>query len=394
MSKTKKIMLIIALLFLNIVEQAASVITATIPGMAKTFSNVSLTNVEMLTTIVSMFVTVFVLVSGVIVKKIGQKQTALLGITIAAVSSIIPAFSNSYIIVLISRGVLGIGIGLANPLAISLIGTFFQGDERARLMGWRSAIAGVGTSLMTYLAGQLLKISWHASYLVYLLFVPAVILFVIFVPSPEKEGYIEEQTETKEDGQKSVKIQKSKPLLIALMFLMFMAMVSFMILAVKLPTFLVQNKIGTASQSATAWSIHNLAGLLGGMCFGYLYKHLKGYLLPMGLALVGVGFVMIGFSKTMTIIYLLNILTGFAASNVTPYIFNRISEVALPQNAPFYTSLALVGSNFGSFISPYAGSLIGKTGKLAIINAGVILLVLAIITTVTAFRRMRLAQQD
>ncbi|MEB3363519.1 hypothetical protein SDC49_07550 [Lactobacillus sp. R2/2] len=67
--KTRKIMLIIALLFLNIVEQAASVITATIPGMAKTFSNVSLTNVEMLTTIVSMFVTVFVLVSGVIVKK-------------------------------------------------------------------------------------------------------------------------------------------------------------------------------------------------------------------------------------------------------------------------------------------------------------------------------------
>ncbi|MCT6890806.1 MAG: MFS transporter, partial [Lactobacillus sp.] len=64
LSKTRKIMLIIALLFLNIVEQAASVITATIPGMAKTFSNVSLTNVEMLTTIVSMFVTVFVLVSG------------------------------------------------------------------------------------------------------------------------------------------------------------------------------------------------------------------------------------------------------------------------------------------------------------------------------------------
>lgn len=124
MIKTRKIMLIIALLFLNIVEQAASVITATIPGMAKTFSNVSLTNVEMLTTIVSMFVTVFVLVSGVIVKKIGQKQTALLGMVIAAVSSIVPAFSNSYMVVLVSRAVLGIGIGLANPLAISLIGPF------------------------------------------------------------------------------------------------------------------------------------------------------------------------------------------------------------------------------------------------------------------------------
>lgn len=56
MIKTKKIMLIITLLFLNIVEQAASVITATIPIMAKTFSNVSLTNVEMIIIIFSMFV--------------------------------------------------------------------------------------------------------------------------------------------------------------------------------------------------------------------------------------------------------------------------------------------------------------------------------------------------
>ena len=389
MSKTRKIMLIIALLFLNIVEQAASVITATIPGMAKTFSNVSLTNVEMLTTIVSMFVTVFVLVSGVIVKKIGQKQTALLGMVIAAVSSIVPAFSNSYMVVLISRAVLGIGIGLANPLAISLIGTFFKGDERAKLMGWRSAVAGVGTSLMTYFAGQLLKISWHASYLVYLLFIPAVILFVIFVPVPEKEGYIDEESNTETDGKKSGQSQTGKGLLITLMFLMFMAMVCFMILSVKLPTFLVQNKIGTAPQAATAWSIHNLAGLLGGMCFGYLYKHLRQYLLPAGLALVGLGFIMIGFTKVMGIIYLLNILTGFAASNVTPYIFNRISEVALPQNAPFYTSLALVGSNFGSFISPYAGSFIGKTGKFAIINAGIILIILAVITLVAAFRKVK-----
>ena len=100
---------------------------------------------------------------------------------------------------------------------------------------------------------------------------------------------------------------------------------------------------------------------------------------------------MIGFTNVMGVIYLLNILTGFAASNVTPYIFNRISEVALPQNAPFYTSLALVGSNFGSFISPYAGSFIGKTGKFAIINAGIILVILAVITLVAAFRKVRTA---
>jgi MFS family permease len=146
----KNALIIIALLSLNIVEQAASVITGTIPGMAKTFSSESLVNIELITTVVSVFVTVFVLVSGFVVRKIGQKQTAVLGLAIATVSSIVPAFSTNFTVILVSRAILGVGIGLANPLAISLIGVFFFGDERAKLMGWRSAIAGVGTSLMTY----------------------------------------------------------------------------------------------------------------------------------------------------------------------------------------------------------------------------------------------------
>lgn len=90
--------------------------------------------------------------------------------------------------IMASRAILGVGIGLANPLAVSLIGEFFEGELLANLMGWRTAVAGIGTSLMTLVAGQLLNISWHASYLVYLLFIPTLVFFIFFVPSPEKFG--------------------------------------------------------------------------------------------------------------------------------------------------------------------------------------------------------------
>ncbi|OTN91554.1 MFS transporter [Enterococcus faecium] len=142
-------MLIISLLALNIVEQAASVISSTIPQMAQAFPEESQVQIELVTTVVSVFITIFVLISGFITNKIGQKNTAVLGIAIAAVSSIIPAFSNNFQMIMVSRAVLGIGIGLANPLAVSLIGEFFEGDLLANLMGWRTAVAGIGTSLMT-----------------------------------------------------------------------------------------------------------------------------------------------------------------------------------------------------------------------------------------------------
>ena len=384
----RNILIIIALLSLNIVEQAASVITGTIPGMAKTFSNVSLVNIELVTTVVSVFVTVFVLVSGFVVKKIGQKQTAVLGLAIASVSSIIPAVSNNFTVILISRAVLGIGIGLANPLAISLIGVFFFGDERAKLMGWRSAIAGVGTSLMTYFAGQLLNISWHAAYWVYLLFVPTLLLFIFFVPDPEKSGAVERQEieqekelqVAKEKGKKHRK--DSKGLIASLAMLTFLILIAIMVFAIKLPTYFVDNKIGTATQASTAWSIYNFASVVGGILFGYCYKILRKFILPLGLILSGIGMVLVSWVKSVDIIYMLCVVMGIVGAMIIPYIFNRISEISSPKKAPLYTSIALVGSNLGSFLSPYAGKILGNSGNLAIMNSGLLLVVLSIVTLI------------
>lgn len=385
-SSFRNILIIIALLSLNIVEQAASVITGTIPGMSKDFSNVSLVNIELITTVVSVFVTVFVLVSGFVVRKIGQKQTAVLGLVIASVSSVIPAFSTNFTVILVSRAVLGIGIGLANPLAISLIGVFFFGDERAKLMGWRSAIAGIGTSLMTYFAGQLLNINWHAAYWVYLLFIPTLLLFIFFVPDPEKNGAVELQEEEQQKELataqgKGVSVQKDSKLLVTtLAILTFLILIAIMVLAIKLPTYFVEEKIGTATQASNAWSIYNFASVAGGILFGYCYKIMHKYILPMGLVLSGLGMTLISMVKTVDLIYILCVMMGIVGAMIIPYIFNRISETSSPKKAPLYTSIALVGSNLGAFISPYAGEILGESSKTAILNAGFLMVILAIIS--------------
>lgn len=381
MSKFQKVMLIIALLSLNVVEQAASVVNATIPGMAKSFPQESLVNIELVTTVVSIFVTIFVLVSGVVVRYIGQKQTAILGLVIATVSSIIPAFSTSFTIIFISRAVLGIGIGLANPLAISLIGSFFTGNTRAKLLGWRSAIAGVGTSIMTYLAGQLLVISWHAAYWVYLLFVPTLLLFIFFVPDPKQDS--SEQNETTTGDVTSKTPTHNSPVLITLLTLLIFAFLSAgMILAIKLPTYFVDYKIGTATQASNAWSMYNIANVVGGVLFGYVYQYLKRYILPLGLMLYGLGIFLTSFTRSLSLIYALCFATGIFGALVIPYIFNKISDSFSADKVPFYTSIALVGSNLGSFLAPYSGQIMGKTAVTAIFNAGLFIVILAVIILV------------
>lgn len=368
-SKFHSWLIIIALLSLNIVEQAASVINATIPGMAKSFPNETLVNIELVTTVVSIFVTIFVLISGVIVKWIGQKRTAILGLVIASASSIIPAIVNNFTAILVSRAILGIGIGLANPLAISLIGVFFYGDQRAKLMGWRSAIAGIGTAAMTFVAGQLLVFSWHAAYWVYLLFIPTLVLFIFVVPDPEKSGALQRQEAEQEKEMAKAAKQgnevKKNPigLIILLTLLTFFTLIAMMVVAV------------------------NLATVVGGFLFGPIYKKLGKYVLPLGLLSAGICVVIVPFASSLWLVYTVSIIDGIAGSLIIPYIFNRISEVSSAKKAPLFTSIALVGSNLGAFMAPYAGELLGMgtNAGLAIMNAGIINIILAIVSLAVIF---------
>lgn len=384
-SKFKKVMLIVSLLALNIVEQAASVISATIPQMAKSFPGHSQVQIELITTIVSMFVTIFVLVSGLIVNKLGQKTTAVLGIAIAAVSSIIPAFSNSFNMIMVSRAILGVGIGLANPLAVSLIGEFFEGDFLAHLMGWRAAASGIGTSLMTLLAGQLLKISWHAAYLVYLLFVPTLIFFIFFVPDPEKAG-IKKEAATENDQAAPAEETAEKHARAKVVFyaaVLFAYFSSVMVGMVKLATMYVENGVGTPSQASTVFACLNFAQLLGGLVFGLLYKFLKSKILPLGILLSGLTLVGMAMTTSNSAMIALGIASGFCGGASIPYIFTRVSQLSVTKTAPMNNALVLVGSNIGSFLAPYTASLLDKTAATSIRNAGFALIVISVIVLVS-----------
>lgn len=373
MGKARTVLLIIALLSLNIVEQAASAISATIPAMAESFPNKSLVQIELTTTIVSMFVTIFVLVSGFLTKKYGQKTIAVIGLAIASIASIIPMFVNNFNVILISRAILGIGIGLANPLAISLIGEFFTGKTLANLMGWRSAIAGVGVSAMTFLAGQFLRYNWHLSYAVYLLFVPTLILFIFFVPSPEKYG-LKKEDEIIEDNQ----VKHSKLPVIALALILLLYFPCIMMLTLKLATFFVENHIGSAVDASTILSISGIAQLLGGACFGLFYRFLKENLFPLSILITGICVIGVAMLSSLTSITILVIIFSFCGGLAIPYIFVKVSDYSSTKEAPLNNGICLVGSNMGSFLTPYVGTFFGSTAQDSIFNSGIAIIILAI----------------
>lgn len=149
-----------SLLSISILLMSHLAISPIIPNLYNFYhasnSNIGLASVESLATIPAMMITIFVLLSNGVIKFIGKKNTVLLGLLLIFIFGIVPAFTTNFKVVLISRLLLGAGIGLFNSLSISMISDFFDEEHRGTMIGLRTAFLNIGKALTTFISGYLL----------------------------------------------------------------------------------------------------------------------------------------------------------------------------------------------------------------------------------------------
>ena len=385
-----KKMMKFSLLSVSLILTSAGAVTSAIPSMSATYVTRSLSAVELLTTAPSFMVTIFVLISSFIARKIGQKQTVIIGLVIASICGILPLFSQSYSIVLASRAGLGIGFGLINSLAVSMIAAFYHGDERASMIGFQSAFQGFGAALMTFVAGQLVQFGWQYTFLVYAISLPILILFVLFVPRPET-------TEIQVQGTASARqVIKTNPKMISISYGIFLLLiiVVYNAVSIKLATVLTTYSLGDETNAANILTIMQLASMAAGVCFGWLQAKAHRYMLTLSLLLMGIGFVLIASAMNLYVIGFGAILTGISFSLFIPYLFNQVSIQAPKHTESFNTSILLVGANLGTFIAPY-GLLflsfvsLGSKTLAVFVNGSTLLLISALVSVLVVYRTNR-----
>src|SRR6187431_579891 len=85
----------------------------------------------------------FLLLGGRAADLIGRRRLFLIGIALFSAASAANALANSGEVLIIARGVQGLGAALVSPAALSIVTTTFaEGAERAKAMGVWGAIAG------------------------------------------------------------------------------------------------------------------------------------------------------------------------------------------------------------------------------------------------------------
>ena len=339
-----------SLLSASLLVGSAPAINANIPAMASAFDTIPLAMIEMLTTVPSLFLMISVLISSFIAKKIGYKQTASLGLLIVAVSGILPVFVSNFYLILISRAMLGFGIGLFNSLTVALVNSFYQGKDRAKMYGLQSAFEGAGGIFITFIAGQLLKIGWQAPFLAYAIAIPVCIVFIKFIPkvATANDISVDKNVIVKENGFK-----KDNIMLISFIALLFVAASLYMTMGIKVSTLITTAGYGNASDASLVIILLSLGAITAGTLFSKIIKIFKQLTPIIGLLILALAMFLIGISNSMIITLAGGFLTGFGFKIFMPYLIDRINNSQI-KNTPLATSLLLVGFNLGAFISPYS----------------------------------------
>lgn len=339
-----------SLLSASLLVGSAPAINANIPAMARAFDTIPLAMIEMLTTVPSLFLMISVLISSFIAKKIGYKQTASLGLLIVAVSGILPVFVSNFYLILISRAMLGFGIGLFNSLTVALVNSFYQGKDRAKMYGLQSAFEGAGGIFITFIAGQLLKIGWQAPFLAYAIAIPVCIVFIKFIPkvATANDISVDKNVIVEENGFK-----KDNIMLISFIALLFVAASLYMTMGIKVSTLITTAGYGNASDASLVIILLSLGAITAGTLFSKIIKIFKQLTPIIGLLILALAMFLIGISNSMIITFAGGFLTGFGFKIFMPYLIDRINNSQI-KNTPLATSLLLVGFNLGAFISPYS----------------------------------------
>jgi len=320
---------------------------------------------------------IFSVPTGMLMNRIGRRKTVLISLIITFVSLLLPLFGETFLLMLVSFSLLGIGNALMQTSLKPLLSNIVSGDKLASNLTFGQFVKAIASFMAPYIAmwGAMHAIpefglGWRVLFPVYMIIAIVAVLWLGSVK-------IEEEPQDKPSGFFDCIRLLAKPFVL-MSFLGIMCHVGIDVGTNATAPKILMERLGmtleTAGFATSLYFIFRTAGCFTGTFILRKISSKTFFLigvLCMLTAMVGLFFV-----ESKTLIYVCIALIGFGNSNIFPIIFAQALQ-NMPDKKNEMSGLMIMGL-FGGAIFPlamgFASDAVGQIGAVAVMTIGVIYL--------------------
>ena len=350
----KKLLEKVSILSLSLVLTTSFSISSALPYMFEYYKDLPKSQIELLVSLPSAGIMVTLFLNTFIERFLDERKMIITGLLILSIFGMVPFINQAYPILFISRFIFGMGVGLINAKAISIISERYQGRERVQTLGFRGSAEVVGTALVTLLVGFLLQFGWTSSFLAYGAGLIVLFLFMTFVPYHQQEENQHTQANQKEPLQK-----EEWKLTIILAIVAAMIVLCNVGVTLRIPSIVAYKFKDQHNSASFILSAMQLIGILAGLTFSGLVHLFKSKLITYAGIAYGFSMMAVALSPSIPLLALSALFSGYTYSTALTMVFQILSAKIPAKRLNQVTSVAVLGCSFGAAITPFALNTIG-----------------------------------
>ena len=320
---------------------------------------------------------IFSVPTGMLMNKIGRKNTVLVSLVVTVVSLLMPLFGESFPLMLVSFSLLGIGNALMQTSLNPLVSSVIKGGNLASTLTFGQFVKAIASFMAPYIAmwGAMAAmptfgLGWRVLFPVYMIIGILASIFLLSTPIEE------EPADNASSVIDCVKLL-SRPVIL-LSFLGIMCHVGIDVgTNTTAPKILMERHEMTLNDAAFATSLYFIFRTIGCLTGSFFLRVISNRLffvisvVMMALAMIGLGF---GTSKT--ILYVSIALVGYGNSNIFSLVFTQalLSDKSRQNEISGLMIMGLFGGTIFPLFMGIASDAIGQAGAVAVMALGVIYL--------------------
>ena len=350
-------------------------------GIASNYvkSDLQLTDAEanIFPSLVFFWFLIFSVPTGILMNRIGRKKTVLLSLVVTFVSLLLPVFGESYLLMLCSFSLLGIGNALMQTSLNPLLSNIVTGNKLASSLTFGQFVKAIASFLAPYIAvwgatGAIpaFGLGWRVLFPVYM--VISVLAVFLLASTP-----IEEEEQDRASGFKDSVSLLVRPFVL-LSFLGIMCHVGIDVgTNTTAPKILMERLSMSLAEAGFATSLYFIFRTAGCLLGSFILQKLSSKSF-FGFSVMMMLFAMAGLFvfEDKAMIYVCIALIGFGNSNIFPIIFSQ-ALLHVPDKKNEVSGLMIMGL-FGGTVFPLAmgvaSDAVGQSGAVAVMTVGVIYL--------------------